>query len=80
MSKRIILFLFLSLVVLSAEALAQTTEFSYQGRLSVVFVNAFKEQQAQIETQQQRIKQQQQQIDGLKKIVCGLQPQAEICQ
>ncbi len=34
MSKRIILFLFLSLVVLSAEALAQTTEFLYQGRLS----------------------------------------------
>lgn len=48
-------------------------------RLSVVFVNAFKEQQSQIEQQNQQIKQQQQQIDGLKKIVCGLQPQAEVC-
>lgn len=55
-------------------------------RLSVAFVNAFKEQQAQIESQQQQIKQQnqqikrqQQQIDGLQKIVCGLQPTAKIC-
>ena len=34
MSKQIFLFSFLLLVVLSAAALAQTTEFSYQGRLS----------------------------------------------
>ena len=48
-------------------------------RLSVVFVNAFKEQQAQIEQQKSQIEQQQQQINGLKEIVCGLQPQAKIC-
>ncbi len=47
-------------------------------RLSVVFVNAFKEQQAQLEQQQQQIKQQQQQLDGLKKLLCQIQPQ--ICQ
>lgn len=41
-------------------------------RLSVVFVNAFKEQQTQIERQQK-------QIDELKTIVCELKPRAAIC-
>lgn len=41
-------------------------------RLSVVFVNAFQEQQKQIERQQK-------QIDELKQIVCSLKPEAEIC-
>lgn len=38
-------------------------------RLSVVFVNAIKEQQAQIERQEQQIKQQQRQINGLRRII-----------
>jgi Chaperone of endosialidase len=41
-------------------------------RLSVVFVNAFKEQQKQIE-------QQQIQIEGLKKLICLDHPNADIC-
>jgi TolA-binding protein len=62
-------------------------------RLSAAFVNAFKEQQSQIEQQQTRIEQQQKlnenqqrliesqqrQIDALKKLVCELKPTAEIC-
>ena len=38
-------------------------------RLSVVFVNAIKEQQAQIERLEQQLKQQQRHIDGLKRIM-----------
>jgi hypothetical protein len=56
-------------------------------RLSVVFVNAFKEQQQQInaqrtllEQQQTLIKHQQRHIDALTKVICQLQPQAAICQ
>lgn len=41
-------------------------------RLSVVFVNVFKEQQTQIEAQQR-------QIDALTRLVCSQNPQAEIC-
>ncbi len=41
-------------------------------RLSVAFVNAFKEQQTQIEAQQK-------QIDELKAIVCSLKPDAAVC-
>jgi hypothetical protein len=48
-------------------------------RLSTVFVNAFKEQQAQIENQQKQIEQQQFLIDGLKKLVCQTNQQAEVC-
>lgn len=62
-------------------------------RLSVAFVNAFKEQQAQIEAQQtqlkqhqshieaqrQQLKQQQILIDGLKKLLCKKDPDADIC-
>jgi len=48
--------------------------------LSVVFINAIKEQQKQIEAQAEQIKKQQQQLDALKKLVCaGANPQAEIC-
>jgi hypothetical protein len=39
----------------------------------------FKEQQEQIERQKQLIERQQQQIDALKKTVCLLKPDAEIC-
>jgi hypothetical protein len=56
------------------------------GQLTTVLVNAVKEQQeqiqkqnAQIEAQQKQIQQQQNLIDGLRKIVCQQNPQAEIC-
>jgi hypothetical protein len=42
-----------------------------EGSLTVLFINAIKEQQAQI-------KRQQQQIDALKKLVCA-HPNAEAC-
>jgi hypothetical protein len=62
-------------------------------RLSVAFVNAFKEQQAQtgilqkqnqqqqkqIETLEQQLKQQQALIESLRKTVCSQNPQAEVC-
>jgi len=41
-------------------------------RLSVVFVNALKEQQMLIESQQK-------QIDALKRLVCGIRPTAAVC-
>ena len=41
-------------------------------RVGVVLINAVKEQQAQIE-------QQQMQIAELKKIVCSLKPEVEVC-
>ncbi len=46
---------------------------------SVVFVNAIKEQQTQIERQQTQIERQQKQIDALTRLVCSQNPQAEIC-
>ncbi|MBI1759828.1 MAG: tail fiber domain-containing protein [Acidobacteria bacterium] len=56
-------------------------------RLGTAFVNAFKEQQAQIESQtqhlhtlQNQLKQQQQQLDTLRKLVCQTNPQATACQ
>jgi hypothetical protein len=48
-------------------------------RFSTVFVNAFKEQQTQIEQQQEQIKKQQTEIDALKKLVCADHPNAEVC-
>ena len=62
-------------------------------QLSAVFINAFKEQQAQIKQQQERIKQQeqqasqhraalisqQQQLDALKKLVCRSHRRAAVC-
>jgi hypothetical protein len=55
-------------------------------RISTVLVNAVKEQQAQIEAQQQQLKDQQTQlekqqvmIEGLKKLLCGQNPEAEVC-
>ncbi|MGB7201539.1 MAG: tail fiber domain-containing protein, partial [Pyrinomonadaceae bacterium] len=62
-------------------------------RLSVAFVNAFKEQQAEInelrtvsseqtkklEDQKAQIEQQQKQLDALKKLVCAQNPTAEVC-
>ena len=49
-------------------------------RLSVLFVNAFKEQQKQIEVQDRQIERQQKQIDELKTVVCALKPDAAVCQ
>jgi hypothetical protein len=55
-------------------------------RLSAAFVNAFKEQQAQIETQQRQIdqqraalKQQQVEINLLKKLICSDRPKVDVC-
>ncbi len=48
-------------------------------RISTVLVNAVKEQQAQIEAQQLQIKQQQAALEGLKKLLCGQNPSAEVC-
>lgn len=62
-------------------------------RLSVAFVNAFKEQQAEInelrtvsseqtkklEDQKAQIEQQQKQLDALKKLVCRQNPTADVC-
>jgi hypothetical protein len=56
-------------------------------QLTVVLINAVKEQQAQLETQarqitaqQAQLKQQQQQLDALRKLVCQTYPQAATCQ
>ncbi|HZE71508.1 MAG TPA: tail fiber domain-containing protein [Pyrinomonadaceae bacterium] len=48
-------------------------------RLSVAFVNAFKEQQTQIQRQQDQIKSQQNQIDALRKLICLDHPNADVC-
>ena len=62
-------------------------------RLNMVFINAFKEQQTQIESQQTQIERQrtvnqnlqtqverqQREIDQLKQIVCTLKPDAAVC-
>ena len=48
-------------------------------RMSVAFVNAFKEQQAQIESQQEQIEQQRSEIEALKALVCLQTPGAAIC-
>src|SRR4030095_4948578 len=47
-----------------------------ENSLDVVFINAFKEQQKQLEAQQEQIRRQQKQIDGLKKLICSTNPQA----
>lgn len=47
--------------------------------LSLVFINAFKEQQKQIDAQAEQIKQQQKQIDVLKKLVCMNASTSEAC-
>lgn len=49
------------------------------GGLNLFFINAFKEQQAQIERQENQIRRQQQQIDALKKIICQMNAPAEMC-
>lgn len=48
-------------------------------RLSVVFVNAFKEQQAEIETQKKEIGELRLQLDAMKKLVCATNREAEVC-
>ena len=47
--------------------------------LSLVFINAFKEQQKQIEAQKEQINKQQQQINALKRFICTDHPNAEVC-
>jgi phage terminase large subunit-like protein len=48
-------------------------------RLSTVFVNAFIEQQSQIERQQEEIKKQQSAIESLKRLVCVDHRNADAC-
>ena len=48
-------------------------------RLSVAFVNAFKEQQAQIDQQQRQIQTQQQQLEALKALICAKNKRADFC-
>lgn len=48
-------------------------------RLSVLFVNAFKEQQAQIEQQQRLIEQQQAELKALKDLICRSHSRAVVC-
>jgi hypothetical protein len=48
-------------------------------RIGVVLLNAVKEQQTQIKQQRKQIEQQQVVIDGLKKLVCQQNPQADVC-
>ena len=48
-------------------------------RLSIVLINAVKEQQAQIESQQKMIQTQQQEIEALKQLVCTKDRKAALC-
>jgi hypothetical protein len=48
-------------------------------QLSAVFVNAIRDQQAQIERQQQEIRQQQESLAALKAVVCQSHPDADVC-
>ncbi|HEX8737597.1 MAG TPA: tail fiber domain-containing protein, partial [Pyrinomonadaceae bacterium] len=48
-------------------------------RVSMVLLNAVKQQQTQIEKQNEQIKNQQQTIDALKKLVCAANREADIC-
>jgi hypothetical protein len=50
-----------------------------ENSFNVLFINSFKEQQAQITKQQEQISQQQNQIQLLKKLVCADHPNAEGC-
>src|SRR5262249_29701826 len=48
-------------------------------QLSAVFVNAIRDQQAQIERQQEEIKQQRESLAALKAVVCQSHPDADVC-
>jgi hypothetical protein len=48
-------------------------------RLSAIFINAFKEQQAQIEAQQKQIDQQKAEMATLKGLICGRHKRARVC-
>lgn len=48
-------------------------------RLGVVFINAFKEQQIQIDARQNQIDEQARRIETLRKLVCSNHPNADIC-
>jgi hypothetical protein len=50
-----------------------------ENSLEPVFINAFKEQQKQIESQQEQIRRQQIQIDAMIKLICSTNPQADFC-
>ncbi len=53
-----------------------------EGSLNVLFINAFKEQQAQIKEQQgeiETLKKRQQEFDSLKALLCADHPNADVC-
>src|SRR5262245_20373544 len=50
-----------------------------ENSLDLVFINAFKEQQKQLEAQQEQIRRQQIQIDAMRKLICSTNPQADFC-
>jgi hypothetical protein len=50
-----------------------------ENSLDLVFINAFKEQQKQLESQQEQIRRQQIQIDAMRKLICSTNPQADFC-
>jgi hypothetical protein len=49
-------------------------------QLSVVFINAIKEQQAQIKSQQVQLARQRREIEAVKRLVCPGHPNAALCQ
>ena len=48
-------------------------------QLTVILINAVKEQQQIIETQQKQIEQQGSEIGALKRIICSIRPGEELC-
>jgi hypothetical protein len=50
-----------------------------EGGLNLLFINAFKQQQTQLEAQERRIEELKSQLEALKKIVCAANPQAAVC-
>lgn len=64
------------LVIYNAQGQVEGVKYD---RLSVLFVNAFKEQHTLLEQQQQQLAAQQRELAALKRLVCASQPQAEVC-
>jgi hypothetical protein len=49
-----------------------------ENSLDLVFINAFREQQKQLEALQEQVRRQQQQIDALKKLICSANSQGDL--
>jgi hypothetical protein len=50
-----------------------------ENSLELVFINAFKEQQKQLESQQEQIRRQVIQIDAMRRLICSTSPHADFC-